>query len=347
MSANLPMRVLIGLVGTVTVLVIGLITVGFLLPDRAHTERAIVIEAPPATVFTLLNGFRRFNEWSPWAELDPNTNYMIEGPVNGVGAKQSWSSQSDSVGSGSQEIIEVVPYLSIKLRLIFSGFDSDNVATYTLTPEGSGTKVVWSNDATFKGNLMGRYFGLMLDSMIGPDYEKGLARLKTLAESLPKTDFAGLEVARVTVAAKPIAYFSGSSSTQSEAIGKAYAEAYTRVGEAMARARLEQAGSVLAIGRKWDEAAGVYEFDAAVPVRGESIALPPGEVKIGQTYAGDALKAVHKGPYSGLEAHFEKLIAYKATMGYLDNGNPWDVYVSDPANTPEAELITETYVPIK
>lgn len=341
------MRVLIGMVVAVVLLIMGAITAGFLLPDRATMQREIVIDAPPVTVFTLLSGFRRFNEWSPWADLDPATTYTREGPVLGVGAKQSWQSQNESVGAGSQEILEAVPYSSIRVRLSFSGFDSENIATYTLTPEGGGTKVVWHHQAEFKGDLLGRYFGLMLDSMLGADYERGLARLKTLAESLPKADFTGLEVERVTVSAMPIAYVAGRSSTDSRAIGKAYAAAFTKIGTAMGAARLETAGPVLVIGRKWDAVAGVYEFDAAVPVRGGNDSLPSGEVKLGQTYSGEALRAVHKGPYSGLSAHFEKLIAYKTTAGYLDNGNPWDVFVSDAATTPGPELITETYLPIR
>lgn len=183
MSMSTPVRVLIGLVGTVVVLIVGVVVTGLFLSDHAHMERAIVIDAPQAKVFALLNGFGRFNEWSPWADLDPNTQYHIEGPATGVGAKQSWSSPNEAVGSGSQEIVEAIPDRSIKLKLVFSGFDSDNLATFTLTQEAGGTKVIWANDADFKGNLVGRYFGLMLDSMIGPDYEKGLVRLKALAES--------------------------------------------------------------------------------------------------------------------------------------------------------------------
>lgn len=347
MGMSTPMRVLTGMVVVVVLLIMGAITAGFFLPDRASMQREIVIDAPPATVFTLLSGFRRFNEWSPWADLDPATTYTLEGPVLGVGARHSWASQNESVGAGSQEIVEAVPYSSIRVRLTFSGIDSANLATYTLTPKGAGTNVVWHHQADFKGDLLGRYFGLMLDSMLGADYERGLARLKTLAESLPKADFSGLEVERVTVSAMPIAYVAGRSSTDSLAIGKAYAAAYTRIGAAMSAARLETAGPVLVIGRKWDAAAGVYEFDAAVPVRGSAGSLPPGEVKLGRTYAGEALKAIHKGPYSGLSAHFDQLVAFKATAGYLDNGNPWDVFVSDPVTTPEAELITETYLPIR
>jgi hypothetical protein len=66
-------------------------------------------------------------------------------------------------------------------------FDS-NVATSTMRIEpatGGGSQVTWSFDTSFEGNFAGRYFGLLLDRMIGPDYEKGLGRLKALAETAP------------------------------------------------------------------------------------------------------------------------------------------------------------------
>jgi hypothetical protein len=52
-----------------------------------------------------------------------------------------------------------------------------------LTPEGSGTRATWTLTSDFSRSLVGRYFGLALDGMVGPDYEKGLAKLKALAES--------------------------------------------------------------------------------------------------------------------------------------------------------------------
>ena len=33
------------------------------------------------------------------------------------------------------------------------------------------------------GNLIGRYFGLMMEKWLGPDYEKGLENLKRVAEA--------------------------------------------------------------------------------------------------------------------------------------------------------------------
>lgn len=174
-----------------TTVVIG---AGFMLPDTAHLERSIVVNAKPNTVFTVLNSYRLFNQWSPWADLDPRTTYEFSGPESGVGARQAWSSQSPDVGSGSQEIIESVPDRLVRQKLVFNDFDTENTATQTLTPEGDGTRIVWSYDTQFGGSLLLRYFGLILDGMLGPDYERGLQKLKTLVERLPMTDSSALSV---------------------------------------------------------------------------------------------------------------------------------------------------------
>lgn len=184
------MRILKGLLVALLVLIAAVIGIGMVLPDHAHVERSIVIEAPPEKVFEVLNGFDRFNAWSPWAELNPDAEYTREGPATGVGARQSWRSDDPNVGAGSQEIIESTPNGLIRMKLVFEGFGSDNLASYTLTPEGEGTRVVWAYDSNFKGNLLNRYFGLMLDGMLGPDYERGLTKLKALIES-PETPDTG------------------------------------------------------------------------------------------------------------------------------------------------------------
>jgi hypothetical protein len=155
---------------------------GFLLPASSHVERSIVINVPEAQVFTMINGFERFNEWSPWAKLDPNTKYEFAGPSIGVGAKMSWASADPSVGAGSQEIIESTPPNLVRVRLKFEGQD-DAISFHRLEPMETGTRVTWGFDAEFGNDVIGRWFGyLMFDSMLGPDYEKGLSNLKTVLE---------------------------------------------------------------------------------------------------------------------------------------------------------------------
>ena len=332
----------IGLVGFV--LLLG--AVGLMLPDTARMERTTTIAAKPATVYAVLNGFKQFNKWSPWEGLDPNVKQTITGPLVGVGARQAWESADPNVGSGSQEIIATEPDKSIRLKLVFAGFDSDNTATYLLTPEGDGTKLVWRYDSHFKGHIVGRYFGLLLDSMLGPDYEKGLASLKTLVEALPKADFSGLELTVVETTALPILYVSDSGSAAES--GAKLGAAYGLVMGLMQANGLKESAMPLAITRKFDEQTKFWEFDAAIAVDKPDFAPPADSpVKAGKTYAGWAIRATHTGPYEAMEPTYEKLLAFKAAAGFDDNGNSWEHYITDPGNTPPEQLKTHVYWPVR
>ena len=66
--------------------------------------------------------------------------------------------------------------------------DNPTTSTISLVPDGTGTRITWTLDTDFSGSLLGRYFGLALDRMVGPDYEKGLAQLQAVAESTMPAD---------------------------------------------------------------------------------------------------------------------------------------------------------------
>lgn len=340
------MKVLKWLVIVVVALIALVVGAGFALPDNAHVERSIVVNAKPVTVYTVLNGFRQFNKWSPWAKLDPNAQYTIEGPATGVGAKQSWTSQDPNVGSGSQEIIAVTPNQSITQKLVFADFDSDNTAIFTLTPEGEGTRVVWGFDMGCKGDVMCRYFGLMMDKMLGPDYESGLLGLQALVETLPKDDFSDLEVEVLETKPVTVAYIYGEA--PADQAGPKLGELYGKVMKFVTGAGSKQVDAPMAITHEFNDETKFWKFDAAIPVdKADLVAPAEGEVKVMQTYAGMAIKVIHKGAYSAMEPTYNKLMAYKAARGFEDNGNSWEHYVTDPGSTPEADLVTNIYWPVK
>ena len=170
-------------VGIVVVLVVLFVAGGMLLPTQTHVERSVVINADPARVFALVNDYREFNKWSPWAAYDPDgTTYEYSGPAAGVGAKMSWSSEHPNVGVGAQEIVDSEPNSMVRTRLVFDGFDAPTYASFILDPADGGTRVTWTFDSEMD-SLLGRYLGLMMDSWVGADYERGLSNLKALAES--------------------------------------------------------------------------------------------------------------------------------------------------------------------
>jgi len=331
-------------VGLALLALFGLVVVvGLVLPKTAHVERSIVIDAPRSTVFTVLNGFGQFDKWSPWADIDPDATTTLEGPAMGAGAKMSWAGNAE-VGSGSQEIIESSPYGSIKVRLGFGDFPGDFVATYTLAPEGAGAKVTWGFDANYGDSIMGRYFGLLSEGMLGPDYEKGLARLKTLVEALPKGDFSQLRFEPVETAADPIVLMSVRSANNPSAVGVALGVAYGRLAGYMNAEGLKQAAPPIAIFRGGD--ADTLAIDAAIPVD-RNDAAPAGAVRMARLPAGRAVRAEYRGAYTGLAAARGQMVAYLAAAGLEPAGATWEQYVSDPARTPEGELVTHIYSPIK
>lgn len=173
-------KILVGL-GSLIVLVVA---VGFLLPSTVHVERSIMVDAPAAAIFPWVNDFKKSNQWSPWADRDPEMKREISEPSFGVGATLSWESDQDDVGTGSQTIVESVADKRVVTELDF-GEQGGGKASFDLVEGDGSTEVTWAFHTDFGMNLVGRYVGLMFDGMIGPDYEAGLVNLKRTVESQP------------------------------------------------------------------------------------------------------------------------------------------------------------------
>lgn len=152
-------------------------------PASYRVTRSTTIAAPPEKVFALINDYHQWAAWSPWARLDPNMKVTYDGPASGVGSSYQWTGNS-AVGEGRMTTLESRPGEYVKIKLEFlKPFESNSIAEFALKPEGSGTVVSW--DMTGQADFMTKAFTLFssMDSMVGPDFEKGLQQLKARAES--------------------------------------------------------------------------------------------------------------------------------------------------------------------
>ncbi|MEM8728619.1 MAG: SRPBCC family protein [Pseudomonadota bacterium] len=172
------LRILAALVVVLILVALG----GFLLPRDVSVSRSIDIDAPADAIFPYVNSMQKTSEWSPWLDRDPDIQLSYGGPDAGVGNTMSWTSDVPDVGSGSQEITASTENSQVKTALDFGDMGTAD-ATFDLAPEGTGTKVTWSFHTDTGMNPVMRYFGLMMDGFVGPDYETGLENLKTLVES--------------------------------------------------------------------------------------------------------------------------------------------------------------------
>ena len=73
------------------------IVIGFALPRTTQIEVSTEIDAHPATVFALVNDFRRFSLWSPLADTDPNARILYSGANRGKDAIMTWDYSTERI----------------------------------------------------------------------------------------------------------------------------------------------------------------------------------------------------------------------------------------------------------
>jgi hypothetical protein len=172
---------------TIAIIVIALVAVVLALAARRPNEFTVVrtarIRATPDRIFPHIADFHRWGAWSPWERLDPAMRKSYSGAPSGTGSVYEWQGNS-KVGTGRMEITQVTPPTSATVKLDFlKPFEAHNTATFTLAPAGDGTDVTWTmfGPSPFVTKVMGVFFNM--DAMVGKDFERGLANLKSVAEA--------------------------------------------------------------------------------------------------------------------------------------------------------------------
>ena len=179
-------KVLLGIVVVIVVLVVVFVCIVALQPSHYRIERSATINAPASAVFTQVNDFHKWEAWSPWAKLDPAMKQSYEGAPAGTGAVYTWAGNSQ-VGEGRMTITDSHPNDLIKIKLEFvKPWAATNATDFMFKPQGNQTAVTWTMDGD--NNFMGKAFGLFMnmDKMVGDDFQKGLAQMKSVSEAAPK-----------------------------------------------------------------------------------------------------------------------------------------------------------------
>ena len=151
----------------------------FVISEKYHFEKSIVINAPVEKVYSHINSMKAFNDWNPWLKMDPNLTMSYTGTAGQVGDKYCWESKDKNVGNGCQEITALVPNQKQSTKMEVEGM-GESTSDIILTPEGNATKVTWTLDSDRERpkNL----FSLFMNGAMDKSYGEGLAKLKEIAE---------------------------------------------------------------------------------------------------------------------------------------------------------------------
>ncbi|HEY9103188.1 SRPBCC family protein [Chitinimonas sp.] len=169
-------RLVLGLAGLVALLLV----IGLLLPSHYAVQRSTEIQAPADKVFAHLDAPAAWKAWTVWNRRDPQMKIAYSGPERGVNAAWRWESATE--GNGGMVFTAIDPNRQLTYRLEFPDMGMVSTGVLLLEPAGNGTRVTWTNEGDMGRNPVNRYFGLLMDKMVGPDFESGLANLKQIVE---------------------------------------------------------------------------------------------------------------------------------------------------------------------
>jgi hypothetical protein len=151
-------------------------------PNTFSVQRGATMKAQPEKIFSLINDFHQWGNWSPWENRDPAMTRSFSGAQSGRGAAYAWEGNKN-VGSGRMEILDASAPSKITIKLDFlKPFEAHNTAEFTMLPQGDVTNVTWvmHGPAPFMSKMMQVFMNI--DRLIGKDFEIGLANLKGLTE---------------------------------------------------------------------------------------------------------------------------------------------------------------------
>ena len=325
----------VSLIVMVLTVLIGIVIVTA--PSKTHISRSVMIKAPSKLIFQNLLIMKNFNSWSPWRKKDLNTKYEFFGPLMGVDSGMSWESEDEQVGNGEMRIKEVIYPTTVTYLIKFG--PSQATASMILNEFEIGTEVTWTYDEVEISGF-NKFFALLTETFIGPDYEEGLFNLKNMMEKAPVST-SDMEIMLSTSRS-----YIGTKDTLAASMDMISAKLAKSYGDILSyadRNRIEQEGPPIMFTLKAGE---VFEFIAGIPMKANSVDSE--SLMLRATPEGYELRASYYGPYKAMEPTYTEMESLIGFLNMVSASAPWEEYITDPGLEPNPEYrLTYIHWPIK
>lgn len=331
------MKILKRIFIAIIVIIVALLIIAAFLPSSYKVVRKNVINASPEAISAQISDFHNWDKWSPWKGVDSTEKYTYNDTI-GKGGHIEWTGKM--IGSGNMYITEVTAD-SVKYILVFKEpWESVSNESFSFTKSDAGTTVTWTDEGKL-GWPLSRLINVFMsfDKMMGPDFEKGLAKLKTVVEATPKYTYTIIEK---EVPAMTIAVVRNKVTTGE--IGNVLGKSYSEIQKLIKKQGAKMIGQPMAITLAWDNLN--WDFESAIPI--DKKIKGNAQVQVKQSYAGKVIYLSYMGSYNKTYKAYTELDSYIKVKGYKENGGPWEVYVTDPGSEPDTnKWVTEIYFPVK
>jgi effector-binding domain-containing protein len=146
----------------------------------------------------------------------------------------------------------------------------------------------------------------------------------------------------VTLAEKPIIYMKGSANW--DTAFETLVDAFKSLSTIVDKQGLKAAGPAMTIYTAIEDTG--FQFQAAIPIAEAPKNPPQGDVAVGTSPGGKALKFVHRGSYDSMDATYEQITNYMDERRLESKDMFIEEYVTDITTTPEDQLVINVLVPL-
>ena len=161
-----------------------LLLIALMVQKDYAVERSIEINRPKQAVFDYVKYLKNQDNFSKWANMDPDMVKTYRGTDGQAGFVSAWKSDNKDVGAGEQEIILIEPgsRIDYELRFIEPFESTENAYIITTAVDSTKTEVKWGFNGRmdYPMNLMLLFMDF--EEMIGGDLQTGLENLKAQLE---------------------------------------------------------------------------------------------------------------------------------------------------------------------
>jgi len=314
--------IVLGLVALVAVL-------SFIAPTKMHAERSVYIKAPKEVVFADVKTFENFKKWSPWREKDTAAKVSISGTDGTVGAKMSWDGNKD-MGSGEQTLTKIEENKSVETDLHFIKPFDGKATSYTYVEDSAGgTKVIWgfNSEMSRPFNVMGLFMNI--DKAIGDEYDKGLSKLKALAEK-EAADGAGKKYTINEIMTEPKTYIGIKKNVSFDKLTPFFAESYGKLFTELPKAGIHTPGPPTGLYYTYDTKTMTTDVAAVAPITDSK--KKAGDLEIYTVRGGKTLEVDFYGDYKNLGAAHTQINQYIAEKKLKAVMPAVEEYITDPGS---------------
>ncbi len=308
---------------------------------RFQVTRSVVVHAPVDSVFDKLADYQTWTTWSPWLISEPDAKVTVSTPSNTLGATYAWSGEVTGAGQLQHKKLEPGSLIEDDLNFI-KPFKSYAKVVFELSPVAEGTKVIWSMDSSLPWFLF--WMVPMMKTFIGMDYARGLAMFKEWLETgviRSQVNVAGVEQTQ----AFRMAGIAGSSSV--DQVGSAMEKTFAQAESEFKRAGIRIDGEMVSVYTKFRIKEGIFDYISGYIIPANVEIPSNSRLKTWSLPTEKVFRVQHVGSYRHLGNGWSvanQLVRHKKLK--QSRCGTYEIYRTVPP-TPEQELVTDIYLPLK